>query len=71
MEYKDDDKYSYQEGTAFVIGNEGNGLSKNALTLCEKYVKIPMCGQLESLNAAVASSILMYEAFRQRRLETL
>lgn len=69
MESKDYDKYSYQTGSAFVIGNEGNGLSKKALSLCEKYVKIPMCGQLESLNAAVASSILMYEAFRQRRLE--
>ncbi len=71
MESKDYDKYSYETGTAFVIGNEGNGLSETALSLCEKYVKIPMCGQLESLNAAVASSILMYEAFRQRRLETL
>lgn len=71
MESKDYDQYSYEKGTAFVIGNEGNGLSETALSICEKYVKIPMCGQLESLNAAVASSILMYEAFRQRRLETL
>lgn len=69
MESKDYDKYSYEKGTAFVIGNEGNGLSKHTLSLCEKYVKIPMCGQLESLNAAVASSILMYEAFRQRRVK--
>ena len=69
MESKDYDQYSYEEGTAFVIGNEGKGLSETALSICEKYVKIPMCGQLESLNAAVASSILMYEAFRQRRLE--
>lgn len=68
-ESKDYDQYSYEKGTAFVIGNEGNGLSETALSNCEKYVKIPMCGQLESLNAAVASSILMYEAFRQRRLE--
>lgn len=69
MESKDYDQYSYEKGTAFVIGNEGNGLSETALSNCEKYVKIPMCGRLESLNAAVASSILMYEAFRQRRLE--
>lgn len=67
MESQDYDNYSYESGTAFVIGNEGNGLSETALSLCQKYVKIPMCGQLESLNAAVASSILMYEAFRQRR----
>lgn len=69
QESKDYDLYSYIEGTAFLIGNEGNGLSKKALDLCEKYVKIPMCGQLESLNAAVAAAILDYEAFRQRRRE--
>lgn len=69
MESKDYDQFCYEKGTAFVIGNEGNGLSDTALSICENYVKIPMCGQLESLNAAVASSILMYEAFRQRRLE--
>ena len=67
QESKDYDLYSYIEGTAFLIGNEGNGLSQKALELCEKYVKIPMCGQLESLNAAVAAAILDYEAFRQRR----
>lgn len=67
QESKDYDLYSYVEGTAFCIGNEGNGLSDKALNLCEKYVKIPMCGQLESLNAAVAAAILDYEAFRQRR----
>lgn len=67
MESKDYCQYSYEKGTAFLIGNEGNGLSTRALELCEKYVKIPMCGQLESLNAAIAATILMYEAFRQRR----
>lgn len=71
MESQDYDMYSYEKGTAFVIGNEGNGLTKTALSLCEKHVKIPMCGQLESLNAAVASSVLMYEAFRQRRRKPL
>lgn len=67
MESKDYCQYSYDKGTAFLIGNEGNGLSAKALELCENYVKIPMCGQLESLNAAIAATILMYEAFRQRR----
>ena len=71
MESKDYDTYSYEGGTAFVIGNEGNGLSERALSMCQKYVKIPMCGEVESLNAAVASSVLMYEAFRQRRQKTL
>lgn len=67
MESQDYCQYSYEKGTAFLIGNEGNGLTARALELCESYVKIPMCGQLESLNAAIAATILMYEAFRQRR----
>ena len=37
--------------------------------MADHYIKIPMSGQVESLNAAVASSILMYEAARQRRIE--
>lgn len=69
MESKDYCEYSYKKGTAFVIGNEGNGLSERALGLCERYVRIPMCGQLESLNAAMAAGILVYEAFRQRKSE--
>ena len=61
------DSYNYNRGTAFIIGNEGNGLSENALKNAEKRLFIPMCGQVESLNAAVAASLLMYEAARQRR----
>ena len=57
----------YQKGTAFLIGNEGNGLRDEVADAAEIYVKIPMCGEVESLNAAVASSVLMFEAARQRR----
>lgn len=56
-----------KEGCAFLIGNEGNGLKKETADLAEKYIKIPMSGQLESLNAAVAAAILMYEAASKRR----
>jgi TrmH family RNA methyltransferase len=52
-----------------MIGNEANGLSDESSSLASKYIKIPMCGQVESLNAAVASSILMYEIYRQRRMK--
>lgn len=52
---------------AFLIGNEGNGLKKETADLADTYLKIPMEGRLESLNAAVAASILMYEAHRQCR----
>ena len=52
--------------TAFLIGNEGNGLTKEIADMAEKYIKIPMEGQVESLNAAIAAALLMYEAHRQR-----
>ena len=65
-------KRSYEEedftkGTAFLIGNEGNGLRDEVADAAEIYVKIPMCGEVESLNAAIAASVLMFEAARQRR----
>lgn len=43
------------------IGNEGNGLTNDIITLCTKRVTIPMNGRAESLNAAVAASIIMWE----------
>lgn len=61
------DQMSYQMGTGFLIGNESKGLQKQIADLADHYIKIPMCGQVESLNAAVASSILLFEAARQRR----
>lgn len=63
----DYDKHSYKEGTAFLIGNEGSGLSDSVCQSATGYIKIPMQGQLESLNAAIAASLLVYEAYRQRR----
>lgn len=60
------DSFSFREGTAFLIGNEGNGLSKEVADAADSYLKIPMEGQVESLNAAIATSLLMYEAHRQR-----
>lgn len=61
------DDLPYQEGTAFLIGNEGNGLSEGLSELADDFLKIPMKGQVESLNASVAAALLMYEAGRQRR----
>ena len=60
------DSFSFREGTAFLIGNEGNGLSDQAANATDSYLKIPMEGQVESLNAAIATALLMYEAHRQR-----
>jgi TrmH family RNA methyltransferase len=61
------DREDYRGGSAFLIGNEGNGLSAELTACADTYIRIPMEGQLESLNAAVAAAILMYEAYRQRR----
>lgn len=55
------DEIEYSGKSAVMIGNEGNGLSDETAGLADIYVKIPMCGQLESLNAAVAAALLMYE----------
>ena len=61
------DKEEYCSGTAILIGNEGNGLHEEVAQKADVWVKIPMQGQVESLNAAIAASVLMFEVFRQRR----
>lgn len=54
---------------AFLIGNEGNGLSAEAVALADEILTIPMPGSAESLNAAMAAGILTYEAVRQRMMK--
>jgi len=54
-----------------MIGNEGNGLTDKLSSCADKYIRIPMEGSLESLNAAVSASVIMYEAARQRHEKTL
>ncbi len=61
------DQVDYKGGSGFMIGNESRGLCKELADMADDYIKIPMCGQVESLNAAVAASILLFEAARQRR----
>ncbi len=48
-----------------IIGNEGNGIKGETLSLCDKVLKIPMKSDAESLNAAVAGSVMIYEHYRQ------
>jgi TrmH family RNA methyltransferase len=57
----------YQDGTAFLIGNEGKGLRESTAALADELVRIPMEGQVESLNAAMAAGLLIYEARRVRQ----
>jgi RNA methyltransferase, TrmH family len=51
----------------FLIGNEGAGLSQEAVSLAQKSLKIPIPGQAESLNAGMAATICLFEAVRQRQ----
>ena len=50
---------------ALVLGNEGSGISDNILDLCDEYLYIKMNDKVESLNVAVAASILMYELYNK------
>jgi len=56
------------EKTVIVIGNEANGVSREVLDMSDTKIKIPMLGQAESLNASVATGIVLYEYVRQKLL---
>lgn len=56
----------YRNPAAIIIGNEGNGLTESTAQKASHRVYIPMANGLESLNAAVATSVILYEAARQR-----
>ncbi|MGQ9660344.1 MAG: 23S rRNA (guanosine(2251)-2'-O)-methyltransferase RlmB [Thermochromatium sp.] len=50
-----------------VMGAEGSGLRRLTRKRCDRLVRLPMCGQVESLNVSVAAGVCLYEALRQRR----
>ena len=55
-----------EKDAAIIIGNEGNGISPELMMRADEKIMIPMAGNTESLNAAVAAGILMYERIRRR-----
>jgi TrmH family RNA methyltransferase len=59
-------EFNFVAGCAVLIGNEGAGLAAEWLAMCDARVTIPCPGPVESLNAGVAGSLLLYEASRQR-----
>ena len=59
--------FSVEKGDCFAVGNEGQGLSDEFISLCDMTVYIPMSKKTESLNAASAASMLMWEAKRSER----
>lgn len=69
-EEKATEDYRRLDGTmplAIVIGNEGKGVSRLVLKKCDWTVSIPMHGEVSSLNASVACSLLLYEVYRKRQ----
>jgi 23S rRNA (guanosine2251-2'-O)-methyltransferase len=61
------DEVDYRGPTALVIGGEAEGIRRLVLEGCDQVVRIPMEGQVSSLNAAAAGTVVLYEALRQRR----
>ncbi len=65
----DDSKFYYEEdlkeNIALIVGNEGNGIDQDLIAKSDVKIKIPMQGSIESLNAAVAAAIIMYESVRK------
>src|SRR5699024_5659462 len=54
---------TFTHHTALIVGNEGEGVSRELLELADKKVKIPIAGQAESFNVAVAAAIMMYAIY--------
>jgi len=75
LEHKDEQAIDFwsadlRGALALVIGNESEGIRRLVRQNCDYLLKIPMRGHIESLNASIAGSIVLYEVFRQRRSET-
>ncbi len=65
---EDYDALDYTLPTALVVGAEGEGMRRLVRETCDRLVRIPMAGQVDSLNVSVATGVVLFEAARQRRL---
>lgn len=61
---------SFNEPLALILGSEGEGISEEYLKLCDETVRIPVSGEIGSLNVSVASGVLLYEVIRQRKINS-
>jgi 23S rRNA (guanosine2251-2'-O)-methyltransferase len=67
---QDYDRVDLDRPLALVVGSEGKGIGRLLREHCDFLVRLPMRGKVNSLNAAVAGSIVLYEAWRQREQQT-
>ena len=68
MDGKNYTKVDYKDNICLIIGNEGNGISNLVKKSSDFVVSIPILGEINSLNASVATGILIYEVVRQRNI---
>jgi TrmH family RNA methyltransferase len=61
-------EFDFRQPVWFVIGNEGQGVSPEVSALTTEHIRIPMQGRAESLNAAMAATVVLFEAMRQRMI---
>ena len=57
---------SFEGATAIIMGSEGRGITPSVLKICDEKAKLPILGEIESLNVSVACGAFLYEALRQR-----
>ena len=63
------DSVDYNKPLALLLGSEGEGISEEYLKLTDATVRIPVFGEIESLNVSVASGVVLYEILRQRKIK--
>ena len=56
---------SYPKRTMIILGNEGNGVSREIIEMCDQTITIPMYGDIESLNVSIAAALCMYKVREQ------
>lgn len=59
-------EYNFRRPTAIIVGSEANGLSEEWISNATHHLKIPMLGEIDSLNVSVSAAVLLYDAVRQR-----
>ncbi len=62
------DRADYDQPSLLVLGSEGKGLRRLTMDACDQLVSLPVAGGIQSLNASVATGVLLYEVLRQRRV---